>query len=143
MTKESLALGGQQSRALAALAQDAEYLDENLAEVLATSKAGPANKAFLHGFLERVVLLLDSLGVTGPLSKSDEVLGTSPRERAMAWMRRNRWHVLAYTGLAVVVVVLLVQLGRMNQAIQGNREHINHTHFEVMQAIQDLQEKVY
>lgn len=119
--KEPLALDHQQSQALARLSTAVDGLDENLAYVLKTSKAGSGPKAFVHGFLEQVVLLLESWGVTGPLTKSNEMVGSTPSERAADWLRRNRWHLLAYTGLTVTVLVLLWQLNQMNQAIHDNR----------------------
>lgn len=139
--KEPLALDDQQSQALARLSTAVDGLDENLADVLETSKAGFGPKAFVHGFLEQVVLLLESWGVTGPLPKSNEMVGSTPSERATAWLRRNRWHLLAYTGLAVTVLVLLLQLNAMNRAIRDNRALINQTHAKVLEAILELQEE--
>jgi len=141
MNKSTLATTEDPSTLSAYLVEDASSVDAHLSEVFIRSKADPHSKAFVHCFLERVLKLLDSMSVTGPLPKSAEAVDSTRGERAAAWLRRNRWHLLAYTSFGLVILLLLWQNSRMERAIEDNRGLINETHAQVLQAILELQQQ--
>ncbi len=142
MTKEKLAFDSAQTKAFARLVEDAGHVDNHLTEVFQQSRADPFSKAFILSFLEGTMWLLDSLGVTGPLPKSAEAVDSTRADRALAWLRRNRWHLIAYSGLVVTVLVLLRQLNEMNHAIHVNRALINAHNIELQEAAVQTQEQL-